>query len=114
MQYILEICINSYYNLGYSDGLAKINNASVSYTYHSHSDSCYATESCRATPSERVIGSKTWIGYSHSACGQAWAGIDWKEGSSGYSGNYYEYSHEYKYLVCGKNEGDIEEAVITY
>ena len=100
--------------MGYAEGLAKIDNASVSYTYHSHSDSCYVTGSCRATPTERISGGKTWIGYSHSACGQAWAGIDWKDGSSNYSGNYNAYNHEYKNLICGKTEQTIESATISF
>ena len=100
----------NYYNKGINDCLTKI---SIVYHYHEHSDGCYAEATCTARPVEKSSGGKTWIGYSHSSCGQEWYGRDWKDSSSGYSGNFSTYTHKYNKLVCAKSEDTIEYATIA-
>lgn len=81
--------------------------------YHSHISTCYSEEkTCYATPSERYIDGRTWIGYDHSACGASWDGVDWKDGSSGYNSSYNAYSHTYKNLICNKTNSTIDDYVL--
>lgn len=57
---------------------------------------------------------QVWIGYDHSACGQQWTGLDWKDADSDYNGTYYNQYHTYTKLVCGYSEGQIISAIVIY
>lgn len=103
---------NSYYEQGIQDGIDKCH---IVYTYHEHTDDCYEPATCTMRASERSIGGKTWVGYTHSACGQEWKGIDWKDSSSDYSGSHPSTTkHTYNKLVCVKDETTIESAAIEF
>ena len=106
---------NAFYNAGYIAGQKNNNsNLKISYIYHHHTSSCLKTGTCYVTYSESQSGGKTWITEHHSSCGQAARGVDWKDGSSGYSGNYSNHTHTYQYYGCGKTDGQIESATIVY
>lgn len=98
---------SSYYNQGYADGIANINNGSIVYTYHEHSDSCFKT--CRVTYDITVkYGNGLCnVNIVHHECGQSsqfLTGVP-------YTGQSTEY---HDYYICGKTESTIESATIVF
>ena len=125
---------NSYYNLGYTNGLAEISNSNIEYIYHHHSDKCLGTVTKTCTVTERfttenhpAAWNSIWCGTcnantyhdgkvtSHSACGQGNTYAILGCGGHANNTNYYTtYTHNFTGTgyTCGFNEGDIEKAVI--
>lgn len=115
---------NNYYNLGYANGLKEINNASIVYTYHSHSESgCTSTTNTISTScGGRLICAGSYS-YDQNAgrynyrwycarCGKNyyWGGVS--------SGTYYcsQITSTKDEIVwsCGKVDGQMEAATILF
>jgi hypothetical protein len=134
----------SYYNLGYANGLAKIDNASIIYTYHSHvgdaqnggecysplykvhshSNGCYSTVSSTCTCSAYA---GQWINdtiFICRVCGHAGHGPGGTCGATTTStvlscgkieGTRYQSEGLEAYVIsCGKTESTIETATIVF
>ena len=124
-----------YYNLGYTEGLAEINNSDIEYVYHHHTDDCLGTVTKTCTITKRFSNERhpaawnsIWCGtcndntwhdgmkITHSSCGQATDYQVLNCGRHANNSNYYSTStHTYTGTgyICGYNEGDIEKATIV-
>ena len=140
----IEINTNSYYTLGYSEGVAEaLNSAYIQYTYHAHSGNtssrggCYTTpvyhsHSClcyyEATKGEKVYdGDKVFRRYTCSNCGTSSIqgdGVN-DNGSPTIICSYCQKIGYYKCgkststiesykLSCGKTTSTIESAILTF
>lgn len=102
----------SYYNLGYTQGIAGNTNGSIKYIYHQHTDSC--TRVCTITKEYgEIYGSpnRQNVGTFHNGCGQS---NSFQTGVLGAHspGTYTEGSHTY--YICGKTTNTIESATIVF
>ena len=124
-----------YYNLGYTEGLAEINNSDIEYVYHHHTDDCLGTVTKTCTITKRfttenhpAAWNSIWCGtcnantyhdgmkITHSSCGQATDYQILNCSRHADNSNYYSTStHTYTGTgyICGYNEGDIEKATIV-
>lgn len=124
-----------YYNLGYTAGLAEINNSDIEYVYHHHTDDCLGTVTKTCTITKRfttenhpAAWNSIWCGtcnantyhdgmkITHSSCGQATDYQILNCSRHADNSNYYSTStHTYTGTgyICGYNEGDIEKATIV-
>lgn len=99
----------SYYNLGYSDGFSKADNAEVTYLYHYHDESCYS----QCYVSMTYDGHSTthpWMysfNYTHNDCG-AGSGRTYLGDHDGNK------SYYHNYLSCGYTDGQLIGAEIIY
>ena len=127
--------IKKYYNLGYTEGLAEINNSDIEYVYHHHTDDCLGTVTKTCTITKRfttenhpAAWNSIWCGtcnantyhdgmkITHSSCGQATDYQILNCSRHADNSNYYSTStHTYTGTgyICGYNEGDIEKATIV-
>lgn len=136
--------IKNYYNLGYTNGMAKVDNASIIYTYHSHkgtvqgggecytplyrvhthSGSCYSTVNSTCTCSAYA---GQWINdtiFRCRVCGHAGHGPGGTCGAATTStvlscgkaeGTRYQSEGLETYVLsCGKTESTIETATIHF
>lgn len=125
----------NYYNLGYTEGLAEINNSDIEYVYHHHTDDCLGTVTKTCTITKRfttenhpAAWNSIWCGtcnantyhdgmkITHSSCGQATDYQILNCSRHADNSNYYSTStHTYTGTgyICGYNEGDIEKATIV-
>lgn len=125
----------NYYNLGYTAGLAEINNSDIEYVYHHHTDDCLGTVTKTCTITKRfttenhpAAWNSIWCGtcnantyhdgmkITHSSCGQATDYQILNCSRHADNSNYYSTStHTYTGTgyICGYNEGDIEKATIV-
>ena len=95
------------YNQGYTDGFNKaMNGASISYVYHTHTDSCYTYHSGHHHSDE--CGTSHW--YHDWDCSDDGTGC---HGHVTYNCGKEESSGGYR-LSCGKNNSTIESATITF
>ena len=123
----------NYYNLGYTNGMAKVDNASIIYTYHSHkgtvqsggecytplyrvhthSGSCYSTVNSTCTCSAYA---GQWINdtiFRCRVCGHAGHGQGISCGKA--EGTRYQSEGLETYVLsCGKTESTIETATIRF
>lgn len=124
MQYILEICINSYYALAYAKGMEEaLNSVHAEYKYHVHTDECYGTRTlaCTITPifnnyfqHDCSCGSnRTFANYTlrHSSCGLGDVDNNYCTAHATLPSTS-THSYSAKVLVCGKTEETIEEVTI--
>ena len=124
-----------YYNLGYTEGLAEINNSDIEYVYHHHTDDCLGTVTKTCTITKRfttenhpAAWNSIWCGtcnantyhdgmkITHSSCGQATDYQILNCSRHADNSNYYSTStHTYTGTgyICGYNEGEIEKATIV-
>lgn len=95
---------NSYYNLGYTDGLQYATNASsVIPIYHNHSSSCAAT--CTYTIVNQDNGNGSWSHFIyHNNCGKGTERIN-----DSYNASYWGTSGSHQYYICGKTTETVEK-----
>lgn len=105
---------NSYYNRGYTEGVAKVDNGTVTYITHSHTESGCSLGQCNI--SANIVSSqvrsdgRTYYTYSitHSLCGSA---------STSYTtsnANYQPSPTSHSFYTCGYSDGEIIGAEITF
>jgi len=87
------------YQSGYADGLAKVSNGSVQYTYHYHSNSCYKTYYIQGCT--KCGNGYNWLDYTFTECGSC-------------GRNAVEVKQTENRVICGYNQGQIVSAKITF
>lgn len=112
---------NSYYALGYSEGYAKKESATVNYIYHEHSTDCYETvdiygyvtryKSCSGKLSYDIPNSQEW---GCNVCGHEGGGGKNDPCPAQIPYQNYEKVGTKEQLKCGKTEDTIEKAIISY
>lgn len=127
----------AYYNLGYTDGISKINNSSIKYIYHQHKDKdgnvvtastmssyggCYTN---RQPVNETIQVRRSRVAYDPGCnqdnswgncprCGEIYTG--WKRPGNSWDSDYVSHTHTIGYaygIGCGKSTSTIESAVIN-
>ena len=123
---------DTYYNLGYAEGFSKIENASLSYTYHIHKDSegitqksdyhanisggCFTKENKEVGICGGVFLNDGHDNYYHwikcNKCGYR-ISTDWGAAGNTCTRSYYTGAVYYS-LGCGKTDNTIESATIIF
>ncbi len=111
--------IQAYYNLGYIEGVANIiDNATIDYTYHTHSSSCYRGCTYEWTCTYDVQGYDAtgeahgyWHKTEYHTCG---LGTLRTSGGGGLGNMRTGGTSTHKDVICGKTESTIESAIITF
>ena len=95
---------NSYYSLGYADGLQYASNASVvTPIYHNHISSCAAT--CTYTIVNQDNGNGSWSHFIyHNNCGKGTERINDTNNAS-----YWGTGGSHQYYICGKTTETVEK-----
>ena len=105
---------NSYYNRGYTEGVAKVDNGTVTYITHSHTESGCSLGQCNI--SANIVSSqvrsdgRTYYTYSitHSLCGSASTSYTTSNAS------YQPSPSSHSFYTCGYSDGEIIGAEITF